>query len=129
MKRVYERPMMFTQEFAANEYVAACGDSGKIYKFHCTAQGGTLYYYPNGDGNVDGIYTGTGSPSKLGSYHPCNASHEASSTDAFYDGFVDRNNNKKCDSGEQVIVWLGPRGDNGHATANLNISSWETAKS
>ena len=130
MKRVYERPMMFAQKFTANEYVAACGDSGKIYYFQCTAQAGPLYYYPQGDGTIDGIYNGNKHATLLGySYHPCQKKHEASSTNAFYDGFVDYNLNGKCDKGEEVIVWRGPEGNNGHATANLNMSSWETAKS
>ena len=33
MKRAYVRPTMVGERFVANEYVAACGDSGKMYKF------------------------------------------------------------------------------------------------
>lgn len=40
MKRRYERPSAYIEEFTPNEYVAACGDSGTIYKFQCTAGGG-----------------------------------------------------------------------------------------
>ena len=55
-------------------------------------------------------------------YHPCDAKHEASTTDDFHDGFVDYNMNGKQDAGEGVIVWRGKRGDNnGHATTNLNM--------
>jgi len=32
MKRRYERPSAYIEEFTPNEYVAACGDSGTIYK-------------------------------------------------------------------------------------------------
>ena len=39
MKRRYERPSAYIEEFTPNEYVAACGDSGTIYKFTCTAGG------------------------------------------------------------------------------------------
>ncbi len=35
MKRRYERPSAYIEEFTPNEYVAACGDSGTIYKFKC----------------------------------------------------------------------------------------------
>ena len=36
MKRVWCRPQTVVQKFEANEYVAACGDSGnKVYKFTC----------------------------------------------------------------------------------------------
>lgn len=31
MKRAYVRPTMVGERFVANEYVAACGDKGKVY--------------------------------------------------------------------------------------------------
>lgn len=129
MKKKWNAPKIVIEEFVANEYVAACGDKNQVYYFVCDAPGGTLYYYPIGDGKIDGVYTGSGSAERLGSYHPCDAKHEASTTNPFYDGFVDRNRNRSCDSGEEVIVWRGPRNNNGHATAQLDMNSWETAKS
>lgn len=129
MKAIWTKPMAEVEQFMANDYIAACGDSGKVYYFECTAPAGNLYYYKNGDGVIDGVYTGNGSATLLGSYHPCSAKHEAESTNPFYDGFVDYNRNRRCDSGEEVIVWRGPRNNNGHATAELDMSSWETAKS
>lgn len=33
MKRAYVRPTMVGERFVANEYVAACGDKEKVYKF------------------------------------------------------------------------------------------------
>lgn len=113
----------------ANEYVAACGDSGKVYKFECNADAGLLYYYPNGDGTIDGNYTGNKRAEMVGIYHPCGEKHEASTKNVFYDGFVDYNLNGKYNEGEGVIVWLGPKNDNGHATKNLNMEEWETSKS
>lgn len=129
MRREYESPRMVVEQFEANEYIAACGDENRVYKFVCDAPRGNLYYYEIGDGTVDGIYTGNGRAKWLGSYHPCDKKHEASTTNPFYDGFVDRNRNEKCDSGEEVIVWRGENGRNGHATAQLDMDSWETAKS
>ena len=41
MKRVWCRPQTVVQKFEANEYVAACGDSGTVYKFTCDAGGRT----------------------------------------------------------------------------------------
>lgn len=38
MKRAYVRPTMVGERFVANEYVAACGDQNKVYKFKCNAQ-------------------------------------------------------------------------------------------
>ena len=120
MRKEWMEPVIEVQEFVANEYVAACGDSGKVYKFECDARGGTLYYYRDGRG-----YGAT----RLGSYHPCQAKHEASTKDDFYDGFVDYNGNRREDKGVAVIVWRGPWHNNGHATTKLNMDEWETAKS
>ena len=33
----YVKPMMESEVFAANEYIAACGDSGVVYNFECNA--------------------------------------------------------------------------------------------
>lgn len=129
MKKIWSAPEAIAEQFAANEYVAECGDENRVYKFTCDAPAGTLYYYPNSDGNINGTYTGNGRAVELGGYHPCKAKHEASTTNPFYDGFVDYNRNERCDSGEEVIVWRGANGRNGHATANLDMKSWETAKS
>lgn len=129
MKRTYVRPTMVGERFVANEYVAACGESGKVYKFECNAPGGKLYYYPNSDGKINGEYTGHGWTIKLGNYNPCGARHEANATDDFYDGFVDYNKNGRQNKGEGVIVWRGPYGNNGHATTYLDMSKWQTAKS
>ena len=107
MKKSYVRPMMHCEEFAANEYVAACGDENRVYYFECDAPGGNLYYYRNGDGTIDGVYNGTGTAILLGSYHPCGDTHEASTTNPFYDGFVDRNRNQKCDIGRSnCLAWF-----------------------
>lgn len=129
MKRTYVRPTMVGERFVANEYVAACGESGKVYKFECNAPGGKLYYYPNSDGKINGEYTGHGRAIKLGNYNPCGARHKANATDGFYDGFVDYNENGRQDKGEGVIVWRGSYGLNGHATTYLDMSKWQTAKS
>lgn len=109
MKRAYVRPTMVGERFVANEYVAACGDKGTVYKFNCDAPAGPLYYYPESDGNINGEYHGVGKASLIGIfYHPCDA---------------------KQSKGEGVIVWRGPYGNNGHATTKLNMKEWETAKS
>lgn len=129
MKRTYVRPTMVGERFVANEYVAACGESGKVYKFECNAPGGKLYYYQNSDGKINGEYTGHGRAIKLGNYNPCGARHKANATDGFYDGFVDYNKNGRQDKGEGVIVWRGSYGLNGHATTYLDMSKWQTAKS
>ena len=135
MKKRWEEPRILVQKFMPNEYVAACGDENKVYNFVCDAPGGTLYYYPESDGNIDGVYEGYSKAKKMGSYTPCSATHAAPTTDDFYDGFVDRNHNGYQDSGEGVIVWRNYESSifggywNGHATANLDMNSWTTDKS
>lgn len=138
IRKEWVRPLTTVQQFVPNEYCSSCGDSGKTYNFKCDAPGGYLYYYPYSDGKVDGVHNNisTGyfdqykdNASLLGAYHPCDAFHIASATDDFYDGFVDYNRNGKYDSNEGVIVWRGKYGYNGHATKNLKMDKWETAKS
>ena len=132
MKKRWIEPQILVQEFVPNEYVAACGDANRVYKFKCTADAGTLYYYPQGDGTIDGIYTGNGRAMELGSYHPCGAEHEARVTDDFYDGYVSTGSFENWHWVEKktpVIVWRGKNGRNGHATTNLNMNEWTTAKS
>ena len=154
-KMIWEKPQMNEVAFAANEYVAACGDGGTTYKFSCNAPAGTLYYYRNlkvndsypADGSDDSPMKWTTQQwvdynddhggrdnqayTRLGSFTPCPAYHEASSTQDFFWGFVDRSGdgNYTHDQVETVIVWRGENGGEGHATALLNMESWETAKS
>lgn len=127
--RNWERPMVVVDTFAANEFVSTCGDKGTIYKFKCDAPKGYLYYYKNSDGQIDGVHNPDDESKYIGWYHPCGAKHDAPKTDGFYDGFVDYNKNGKQDPDEGVIVWRGLSGRNGHATTNLDMNSWETAKS
>lgn len=135
--RNWERPMVVVDTFAANEFVSACGDENKVYKFKCTADAGELYYYPQGDGTIDGIYKGSGKAQEIGSYHPCGKEHEASVTDDFYDGYVSTYSYEGSpmfgghwvEKRTPVIVWRGENGRNGHATTNLDMSEWTTARS
>lgn len=134
--RNWKKPMAVVDTFAANEFVSSCGDNGTIYNFTCDAPKGTLYYYPNTDGQIDGKHNPMEKASSMGSYYPCNAKHQAPKTDVFYDGFVDYNHNRRQDDGEGVIVWrerkhgyLGSTYYNGHATTKLDMNHWETAKS
>ena len=133
----YVRPIMDVENFTANDFIAACGDSGKNYLFHCNADAGVLYYFPDTKGKLDGDYTNNGKQRLIGfGYSPCNEEHLTPTSADFYEGFVDYNLNGQCDKktqitgrDERVIVWRGEDGKNGHATNNLDINSWETAKS
>lgn len=121
-KRIYIKPVLESETFVPQNYIAACGDTeyGK-YLFTCDAPEGRLYYY-NSWGQADYI----------GSYTPCNKKHEAEKSSEFPKGFIDYNRNGREDEGEAVIVWIERRWgyiSNAHATTNLNQDSWETVKS
>lgn len=128
-KRVWKQPMTMVQKFEANEYVAACGDSGVVYKFKCDAGGGrsgTVYLETNGR---EGLQTGWGGDRYLGGYYACGTTHEAESDDEFLDGYYVTEDWWGPDQVTKVIVWRGPYNDNTHCTTNLDKDSWETAKS
>lgn len=124
-KKVWARPVTEVQQFEANEYVAACGDSGVVYKFKCTAGGGksgSVYLETNGK---EGLQTAWyGGDRYLSDYHACGASHEAESTDDFLDGYY-----VVGSTVTPVIVWRGPKGNNTHCTDVLDKNEWETVKS
>lgn len=136
MKKSYESPKAYVEEFTPNEYVAACGESGTTYKFTCDAGGGesgTVYLETNGQ---EGLQTGRGGDQYLSGYHACGTTHEAESTDDFLKGyFVTEKYVGWWPMGhyetktENVIVWRGPQNNNTHCTTKLNMDDWETAKS
>lgn len=130
MKRAYVRPTMVGERFVANEYVAACGDENKVYKFKCDAQkwtgwsGSTVWL--NGP---DGVPE-TSDDIWLGSYGKCGVEHEAKTTDEFSRGYLKKNiGGLPMGPRLDVIVWRGEKGDNIHCTKNLDMKTWETAKS
>lgn len=139
MKKEYVTPMMVGERFAPNEYVAACGDSGTTYLFTCDAGGGksgNVYLETNEvsglqtkgqwihTGFLDGYWQEADQP--LGGYHACGEKHEADSQDSFLEGYYVPYDSSEVTS---VIVWRGTHNDDVHCTTNLDMNSWETAKS
>lgn len=137
IKNVWVQPQTVVQQFVANEYVAACGDQNKVYKFTCDAGGGasgSVYLETNGikglqpEGYWEGIFPWSGhwveGDAYLSGYHACGATHEARTTDAFLNGYYVHDDNIT-----PVIVWRGPNNDNTHCTTKLNMNDWVTAKS
>lgn len=130
MRKEWVRPLTIVDQFVPNEYVAACGDTNKVYKFTCDAGGGksgVVYWETNGR---EGLQTGWGGDTRLGGYHACGTKHEAATTDEFLNGYyvVDGGWFGE-DTVTPVIVWRGSNGKNIHCTENLDMDSWETAKS
>lgn len=132
-KRTWIKPEMNELAFAANDYVAACGDSGTVYKFVCDAAkkggfnlGGTVYVENN---KQQGFQSGGNNQDDyLGEYHACSATHEASKLDEFLHGWF-KPHGLIDTKAREVIIWRGDDGNNIHCTTNLNMETWETAKS
>lgn len=127
--KVWYSPKASIEKMAADVAVSSC-DVTQYYKFKCDAYGGSLYYYPQSDGKIDGIYNGTGSSQRLGSYHPCGQEHTTKKVDEYYDGYVESYLPHKKTN---VIVWVERDRwgniNNGHATTKLDMSKWEKAMS
>lgn len=127
MRRKYERPSAYFETFTPNEYVAACGDHGTIYKFRCNAgTKGHRYnvYYMNGNRKT---YLAAQRGAKFEYYYPCGTTHEAESNSGFIQGYIDDQNTGK-DEKIPVYIWT-ERGTNVHCTTDLDMNTWETAKS
>lgn len=131
MKKEWIRPLTEVQLFVANEYVAACGEENKVYKFTCDAGGGEPGYVYLETNGVKGLQrSGRNRDRYLSSYHACGTTHEASTNDDFLNGYyvVDGGWFQE-DTVTPVIVWRGPKNNNTHCTENLDMDSWTTAKS
>ena len=131
MKKEYVTPTMVGERFSADEYVAACGDSGKVYKFECNAGDGVpgnVYQETNGESGLQRWPSkpDTNLTSGLLTYHACGETHEASAMDNFVNGYY-----VSLQSGNvtNVIIWRGKDGHNVHCTTQLNMDEWATAKS
>lgn len=125
----YLKPVFNVEHFTANEYVAACGDSGTVYKFKCDAGGGTpgtVYEDTNHNGRWDLLGDKALTGYILPTYHACGKTHEASTEDEFIDGFYLPDSNPFRTT--KVKIWTD-NGTNIHCTTNLDMSTWETAKS
>ena len=129
MKSVYVKPVMISEQFLPNEYVAACGESNKVYKFICDANsgglfdGGYVYIESNGEPNLQRY--GTNSDTFRSPYYPCSETHEAPTKDAFLDGYLVSLSGLKV---TPVIVWTN-NDTNTHCTTNIHMEKWETTKS
>lgn len=128
-KRMYIKPVLESETFVPQNYIAACGDLNKVYKFKCDAGGGTsgsVYLETNGE---PGLQTGRGGDRYLSGYQACGTTHEAKTTDDFLDGYYVTSSSFGGTKTTQVIVYRGPNNDNTHCTENLDMNSWETEKS
>ena len=129
--RNWERPMVVVDTFAANEFVSSCKDTNTVYLFKCNAgeEGHkyNVYYYDNNNRKHYIASNNSWIWAQFGSYHPCDATHEASTKDEFINGYIDDQSTRK-DEGVPVVIWTD-RGTNVHCTTDLQKNTWQTAKS
>lgn len=130
MKEMWTEPRIEVQKFAANEYVAACGDSGVTYYFKCDAgepyQYGSMLGIPLIDDHPYKVTTDEGRVLTR-SYGPCDETHVAESDSGFLHGYID-NTYTEEDEHIEVVIWT-EYGRNVHCTTQLNMNEWVTAKS
>lgn len=137
MERIaWVMPQTIVQKFAANEYVAACGDTNKVYKFRCDAGMGEGFWGSNRQGSVyletnkkPGLQKGWNGDQYLSEYKACGTTHEADTEDEFLNGYFVTKSFFGEGTTTPVIVWRGPNNDNTHCTKSLDMDDWETDKS
>lgn len=134
MARSYRKPMMNVEKFVANEYVAACGESGTNYYFECNAGEKRKKYdvYSTGvkDQTTGGNLLTEDGLLATRYYHPCGEKHTTNGMNDFVYGYIVDNGGVDGTYGEKtpVVIWTNG-GKNVHCTTNLDISTWETVKS
>ena len=127
-KKAYIKPVLESETFVPQSYVAACHDINKVYKFTCDAG----YFFDGGNvweenGKEEGLQmSGSNKDKYLGLYYACSETHEASIRDEFVDGYL---TGYIFPFPKQVIIWKGKNNNNVHCTTNLNMNEWETEKS
>lgn len=127
-KKVYIKPVLESENFVPQSYVAACGDINKVYKFVCDAGGGAegnVYEDSNHNGRYDLFTDRELTGWILKTYHACGKTHEAPTTDEFLDGFYRKLGTIDF---QKVKIWTNGN-TNIHCTTNLKQDSWETVKS
>ena len=139
MKKTWNEPKILVQQFVPNEYVAACGEENRVYKFSCDAGSKWKNYhvYLNGEDGIahteDDIDWSARS-GQMKPYSPCGTTHDAKVDSDFQSGYMYEYQEGWFGGGSNignpinVIVWTD-NGTNTHCTTNLNMNSWTTAKS
>lgn len=128
MKKAFAMPKIVVEQFVPNEYVAACGDSGKEYLFECNAgEEWKKYAVKDSAGSIATI-SGRYMDGYWNYYHPCGETHKAPSNDVFLSGYHLDDPRTDGDENIQVVIWT-ENNTNVHCTENLYMETWETAKS
>lgn len=125
--KIWTVPVAIAQEFASNEYVAACDDiKNQYYVFRCDAYGGllgTVFEETNGKDDLQIGEDGDDLLAALG-YHRCGATHYVPVDSAdFVNGYYVTSVSGVFggDFITPVVIWKGNSGDNVHCTKNLEV--------
>lgn len=134
-KRVYAKPILESETFVPQNYIAACGDTNYEYLFQCNSDGGITgaVFYSDGDDKFEPPIFSNGDDKLMGlGYHACQEKHKTEVGDEFIEGWYVTGWNAITGKGDlvtKVIIWKGPDGNNIHCTTKLDKNSWSTAKS
>lgn len=128
MKKRWEEPRILVQKFMPNEYVAACGDSGVVYKFECNAGERDTHYAIKDSNGLAATISGRYMDGWNYYYHPCGETHEAESDSGFLTGYHLDNPKTWRDENISVVIWT-QYNTNVHCTTKLDMNEWSTAKS
>lgn len=127
-KRMYIKPVLESETFVPQTYIAVCKDQNVVYKFKCDAgdgESGNVYEDSNHNGRYDPFTDKELTGWILNSYHACGETHEAPTTDEFLDGFYRQFGTLDF---QKVKIWTNGN-TNIHCTKNLQQDTWETVKS
>lgn len=132
-KQTWEEPQILVQKFIPNEYVAACGDRGRVYNFKCNAgnkRNEYNVYLEDGTPYATSGHDYGGCHTDYYGYSPCGETHEANSDSGFLKGYMYEQDRRGRDKGKRinVIIWTDNYTDV-HCTTELNMNEWTTAKS
>lgn len=96
-KLTWVKPEMEEVCFAADEYVAACGEEEQVYSFICDA----------GGGDYGGLYDMNWNlkSNDTDSFHACSEVHDAPLDGTFYDGYFDPDTNHGNANEIRVKIW------------------------
>ena len=122
-KMIWTRPQAVAEQFAANEYVAACSDLvNEYYAFVCDATGGILGLVYEETNGREGLQM-FGGDDFLGRYASCGATHYVAADDIDSNtDFVNGYYLTGADGNELAtpdVIWKGEDGRNIHCTKAL----------
>ena len=122
MRKNYVKPLLNSEVFVPQTYVAACADEPGYtkYSFTCNAGTGTTH---QGSKYVWNVYVNGKDITGNKLYGPCSSTHTVTVPagtpveEVFLRGYMDNAYTQRNEN-IQVYVWRGPDNDNTHCMAN-----------